>query len=91
MYRLNQALKAWYSRIGGYFLKNKFVKCLREYTLYIKIKESGDTLIVYFYMNDFIFIRNNSKMIRDFKQTMIKKFEMTGISLIIYYLGIEIK
>lgn len=73
------------------FLKNKFVKCPREYTLYIKIKESGGTIIIYFYMNDLIFIRNNLKMIRDFKQTMIKKFEMMNIGLMIYYLGIEIK
>jgi hypothetical protein len=46
LYGLNQAPKAWYSRIDGYFLENRFVKYLNEYAIYIKIKESGDTLIV---------------------------------------------
>ena len=30
-------------------------------------------------------------MFRDFKQAIIKKFEMTDIGLITYYLGIKIK
>jgi hypothetical protein len=64
---LNQAPRAWYSRIDGYFLENGFVKCPNEYAIYIKIKESGDTLIVCLYMDDLIFIRNNTMMFEDFK------------------------
>jgi hypothetical protein len=84
-------LKAWYSRIDGYFLNNRFVKCLHKYVIYVKIKESGDTLIVCLYVDDLIFIGNNVKMFKDFKQTMIKEFEMMDIGLMTYYLGIEIK
>ena len=83
--------RAWNSHIEGYLLKNGFVKCPHEYTIYIKIKESGDTLIVCLYMDDLIFIENNPKMFGDFKQAMIKEFGMTNIGLMSYYLGIEIK
>jgi len=90
LYRLKQAQMAWYSRTDGYFLKNGFVKCPYEHVIYVKIKENGDTLIVCLYMDDLIFIGTNPKMFRDFKQTMIKEFDMTDIG-ISYYLGIEIK
>jgi hypothetical protein len=82
---------AWYSHIDGYFLKNIFVKCPHEYAIYVKIKESGDTLIVCMYVDDLIFTWNNPNMFGDFKQTMIKDFEMKDIGLMSYYLGIEIK
>ena len=91
LYGLKQAPRAWYSRIDGYFLKNECLKCPHEYAIYIKIKESGDTLIVCLYMDNLIFTRNNPKMFGDFKQAMIKEFEMMDIGLISYYLGIEIK
>jgi hypothetical protein len=62
-----------------------------KYDIYIKIKESGDALIICLYVDDLIFIGNNPKMFEDFKQAMIKEFEMTNIGLISHYLGIEIK
>jgi hypothetical protein len=42
-------------------------------------------------VDDLIFTRNNPKMFGDFKQTMIKEFEMMDIGLMSYYLRIEIK
>jgi len=42
-------------------------------------------------MDDLIFTGNNPKMFEDFKKAIIKEFKMTNISLISYYLGIEIK
>jgi hypothetical protein len=91
LYGLKQALKAWYSHIDGYFLKNGFVKCPFEYVICVKIKESSDTLILCLYVDDLIFTKNNPKMFEDFKQAMITEFEMTNIGLMSYYLGIEIK
>jgi len=62
-----------------------------EYTIYVNIKESGDTLIVCLYVDDLIFTGNNSKMFGDLEQAVIKEFEMMNIGLMSYYLGIEIK
>lgn len=61
------------------------------YAIYVKIKESGNTLFVCLYVDELMFIRNYPNMFRDFKQTMIKEFEITNIVLIILYLGIKIK
>ena len=57
----------------------------------MKIKESGDILIICLYVDYLIFIGNKQKMFGDFKQAMIKEFEMTNIDLMTYYLGIKIK
>ena len=81
LYRLKQASRDWYSCIDGYFLENGFVKCPNEYAIYIKIKESSDTLIVYLYVDDLIFTGNIPKMFKDFKQAMTKELEITDISL----------
>jgi hypothetical protein len=62
-----------------------------KYDIYIKIKESGDALIICLYVDDLIFIGNNPKMFEDFKQAMIKEFEMMNIGFMFYYLGSEIK
>jgi hypothetical protein len=72
-YRLKQSLKAWYSCIDSYFLKNVFVKCLHEYAIYVKIKKSDDTLTVYLYVDNMIFTGNIPKIFGDFKQVMIKE------------------
>jgi hypothetical protein len=55
------------------------------------MKENSDTFIVCLYVDDLIFIRNNSKMFGDFKKTMIKEFEMMNIDLMSCYLEIEVK
>jgi hypothetical protein len=57
----------------------------------VKIKESCNTLIISLYGDALIFTGNNPKIYGDFKQAMIKEFEITNISLMTYYLGIEIK
>lgn len=91
LYGLKYASRVWYSHIDGCFLKNGFVKYPHKYSIYVKIKKSGDTLILYLYVDDLIFTRNNPKILRDFKQAMIQEFEITNIGLMTYYLGIEIK
>ena len=52
---------------------------------------NGGTLIVCFYINDLIFIRNNPSKFEDFKKAMIKEFKMTDIWLTAHYLGIGMK
>ena len=91
LYGLKQISRAWYSCIDDYFVKNGFVKCHHEYVIHVKIKESDDTLIICLYVNDLICTENNPKIFGDFKQALIREFEMTNIILMSYYIGIEIK
>jgi hypothetical protein len=42
-------------------------------------------------VDDLIFTGNDPNIFGDFKQAMIKEFEMMNIDFMTYYLGIEIK
>jgi len=42
------------------------------------------------YVDDLIFTGNDEGMFRTFKQSVMKKFEMTDLGKIKYFLGIEV-
>jgi Reverse transcriptase (RNA-dependent DNA polymerase) len=46
--------------------------------------------IISLYVYDLIFIRNDEKMMHEFKSDMMKKYEMNDLSLLHYFLGIKI-
>ena len=89
LYGLKQALRAWYKKIS-YFVENGFQRCPFEHTLYIKFVEPSDILIVCLYVDDLIFTENNLKMVAEFREAIIKHFEMTDLGLMSYFLGIEV-
>lgn len=76
LYELKQALlRAWNTRIDTYFKKNKLIQYSYEHALYVK-KEECNLFLVAHYVNDFICMGNNKKIIEDFKDAMMRKFEM---------------
>eukprot|EP00253_Pinus_taeda_P022978 PITA_22978 len=89
LYGLKQAPRAWYNMMDFYLHENGFEKCEGEPTLYIKEKD-GKILIVVLYVDDVIFIGNDDHLIENFKTVMKEKFEMTGMGLLRYFLGIEV-
>jgi len=91
LYGLKQALRVWNSRIDEYCQANGFIKCPYEHALYAKKEKNGDFLPVCLYVNDLLFTGNNVRMIQEFKDSMIREFEMTDIVLMSFYLGIEVK
>lgn len=62
LYGLKQAPLAWYSCVEASFLKEDFQKCPYEHTLFVKVKDGGKMLIVFLYVDDLIFIGNDSVM-----------------------------
>ncbi|KAL0459390.1 UNVERIFIED_CONTAM: Retrovirus-related Pol polyprotein from transposon RE1 [Sesamum latifolium] len=89
LYRLEQAPRAWSIRIDNYFMDQEFWRSLSEPTLYIN-NQGNDTLIVSLYVDDLIYTGNDEKMIQDFKEDMMKTFEMSDLGLMHFFLGIEI-
>ena len=65
-------------------------KCLYEHALHIKV-QNINILIVCLYVDDLIFTGSNPSMFEEFKKDMAKKFELTDIGLMSYYLGIKVK
>jgi Reverse transcriptase (RNA-dependent DNA polymerase) len=48
-------------------------------------------LLVALYVDDFIFMGDNEKMIKDLKKAMTREFEMTYLELMKYFLGLEVR
>ncbi|GKV14655.1 hypothetical protein SLEP1_g25495 [Rubroshorea leprosula] len=90
LYGLKQAPRAWNKRIDSFFVKAGFKKCPSEHALYVKFNESGDILILCLYVDDLIFTSNSTRMIEDFKRSMMHEFEMMDLGLMSYFLGIEV-
>lgn len=67
-----------------------FKKSLSEATLYVKC-QSNNVLIVSLYVDDLLLTGNDAWLVEEFKQEMMKVFEMTGLGLMTFFLGMEIK
>jgi hypothetical protein len=91
LYGLKKAPRDWYIHIDSYLLSNGFSKNNSEPTLYIKINNQGEILIIFLYVDDLIFTGNINLSIEEFRTTMKKEFEMKNIGLLRYFLGIEVK
>lgn len=84
-------LQSWYNKIHQYFRLKGFTKCEHGYGLNVTEKKTEDLLIVCLYIDDLVYIGNNSTMFREFKKDMIVEFKMTNIVMMPYYLGIKVK
>lgn len=90
LYGLKQAPRAWNEHIDSVFHNMGFQRCPSEHGVYVKVDKSGDLLVLCLYVDDLIFTGNDVKMIEDFKASLIRKFEMTDLGLMSYFLGIEV-
>ena len=90
LYGLKQAPRAWYSRIKAYFLKDGFIKCPYEHTMFVKVGDGRKILIVCLYVDDLLFTGNCDTMFGEFKKSMRNEFEMSDLGLMHYFLGIEV-
>ncbi|GAA0173161.1 transmembrane signal receptor [Lithospermum erythrorhizon] len=91
LYGLKQAPRAWFSKIESHFVQNGFLNCESEQTLFTKKNEEGNIIIVSMYVDDLIFTGNSQEMMKEFKECMIKMFDMTDLGSMTYFLGIEVK
>lgn len=90
LYGLKQVPRAWNKCIDSFFSKIGFEKCPSEHSLYVKVNNSGDILLLCLYVDDLIFTSNNPKLVSEFKRSMMDEFEMPDLGLMSYYLGIEV-
>jgi hypothetical protein len=88
LYGLNQAPRAWYSRIDSYLLQMGFEKSEADPNLYY-IVCGEDTLILILYVDD-LFITGGEELIVDCKRGLASKFEMRYIGPMHYFLAMEV-
>ena len=89
IYGLKQAPIDWYSEIDSHFTKCGFKKSRNEATLYTKTENSSDILIVSIYMDDVIFTRNSKRMVDEFRNEMMGKYEMIDLGYFTIFLEWE--
>lgn len=89
LYGLKQAPKAWYDEINTYLLSCGFQRIPSEATLYIKLRNE-ESLVVSIYVYDIVYTGSCAMSIEEFKQDMMKKYEMIDLGLLYHFLGMGI-
>ncbi|GKB31994.1 putative ribonuclease H-like domain-containing protein, partial [Tanacetum coccineum] len=90
LYGLHQAPKAWYKTLSTYLLENGFRRGTIDKTLFIK-KDKGDILLVQVYVDDIIFGSTKKFLCVEFGQMMHKRFQMSSIGELTFFLGLQVK
>ncbi|KAJ9565365.1 hypothetical protein OSB04_001331 [Centaurea solstitialis] len=90
LYGLHQAPRAWYDTLSSYLLENKFERGVINKTLFIK-RTKTDMLLVQIYVDDIIFGSTKEDMCKEFEELMHKKFKMSSMGELTFFLGLQVK
>ncbi|GJW01554.1 putative ribonuclease H-like domain-containing protein [Tanacetum coccineum] len=90
LYGLHQALRAWYETLSTYLLDNGFQRGKIDKTLFIR-RDKGDILLVQVYVDDIIFGSTKKSLCTEFEKMMHKKFQMSSIGELTFFLGLQVK
>nr|GEU34051.1 hypothetical protein [Tanacetum cinerariifolium] len=90
LYGLHQASRAWYETLSTYLLDNGFQRGKIDKALFIK-RHKGDILLVQVYVDDIIFGSIKKELCNAFERLMHKKFQMSSIEELTFFLGLQVK
>ncbi|GJR82225.1 retrovirus-related pol polyprotein from transposon TNT 1-94, partial [Tanacetum coccineum] len=90
LYGLKQAPKAWYDRLKAFLIKHEYKMRMVDNTLFTK-KKSSNLIIVQIYVDDIIFGSTCQDMCDEFAKIMHDEFEMSMMSELNFFLGLQIK
>jgi hypothetical protein len=90
LYGFKQAQRALYERLKTFLLEKGFKIGLVDKTLFL-LKQGTDTLLVQIYVDDIIFSGSSHVLVAKFADTMSRKFEMSIMGELTFFLGLQIK
>ncbi|GKB39851.1 putative ribonuclease H-like domain-containing protein [Tanacetum coccineum] len=90
LYDLHQAPRAWYETLFSFLMENGFRRGTIDKTLFIKKKKS-DIMLVQVYVDDIIFGSTKKSLCTEFKDCMHKRFQMSSMGELIFFLGLQVK
>ncbi|GJU04039.1 retrovirus-related pol polyprotein from transposon TNT 1-94 [Tanacetum coccineum] len=90
LYGLKQAPRAWYETLSTFLIQYKFVRGTIDNTLFT-YKTKSDVIIVQIYVDDIIFGSTSDKMSKQFAKLTTKKYEISMMGELAYFLGFQIK
>ena len=88
LYGLKHAPRAWYERIDSYLMKLGFTRSDVDPNLYFKV-EKDKPLILVLYVDD-LFLTSDDPLIHQCKRKLASEFEMKGLALMHYFVGLEV-
>lgn len=89
LYGIRQSPRAWNDKLNKVIGELNFVKCSKEPALYRK-QYKDQHLLVAVYVDDLLITGSCVDLIQEFKRGMSRKFEMSDLGRLTYYLGIEV-
>nr|GEY32045.1 copia protein [Tanacetum cinerariifolium] len=90
LYGLHQTPRAWYEILSTYSLDNEFQRGMIDNTLFIK-RDKTNILLVQVYVDDIIFGSTKKEMCTEFEKMMHKKFQISFIGELTFFLGLQVK
>jgi hypothetical protein len=90
LYGLKQALRAWYECLKEFLLKQGFEIGKADPTLFTH-KVRNDIFVCQIYVNDIIFGSTNHVYCEKFSRIMTKRFKMSMMGELKFFLGFQIK
>eukprot|EP00253_Pinus_taeda_P016571 PITA_16571 len=85
----SKLLGAWYAKMDSFLLESGFSRCHSDNTIYTK-KEGKSLIILVLYVDDLILTHSDSNLINHVKSILKKKFEMTDLGHLHYFLGLQV-
>jgi hypothetical protein len=89
LYGLKQAPRAWYAKMDSFLIATGFSGCHSDPNVYTK-KVVSHLIILVLYVNDLILTGSDSKLLNHVKPSLKKKFEMTDLGFLHYFLGLQV-
>eukprot|EP00253_Pinus_taeda_P009699 PITA_09699 len=89
LYGLKRAPRAWYSKMDSFLLQTSFSRCHSDNTVYTK-KVGKSIIILVIYVDDIILTCSDPNLINHVKSSPKKKFEMTDLGHLHYFLGLQV-
>ncbi|GJT93935.1 putative ribonuclease H-like domain-containing protein [Tanacetum coccineum] len=80
----------WYETLSSFLMENGFRRGTIDKTLFIKKKKS-DIMLVQVYVDDIIFGSTKKSMCTEFEDCMHKRFQMSSMGELTFFLGLQVK
>jgi hypothetical protein len=89
LYGLKQAPRAWYANMDNFLIDTGISRCHFDPNVYTK-KVGSHLIILFLYVDDLILTGSDSKLLNHVKTSLKKKFEMTDLGFLYYFLGLQV-
>eukprot|EP00253_Pinus_taeda_P007745 PITA_07745 len=88
-YGLKQDPRAWYAKMDSFLLESGFSRCHSDNIVYTK-KVGKSLIILVLYLDDLILTGSDPNLINHVKSSLKKKFKMTDLGHLHYFLGLQV-